>query len=167
LAEFYTVSKRPPLGSRSEPNGGFMDENSLSHSTWDCKYHVVFSSKYRTKRLYGELRNDLRDLFIRLSLQKGCRIEEGHLMPDHVHMLISIPPKYSVAHIVGFLKGKTALYVANKYARKRKYKGYHFWARGYFVSTTGFNEQVVRRYIQNQEKQDKASDYGDLFKQPY
>ena len=144
-----------------------MDEDSLSHSTWDCKYHVVFSSKYRTKRLYGDLRKELRDLFIRLSLQKGCRIEEGHLMPDHVHMLISIPPKYSVAHIVGFLKGKTALYVANKYARKRKYRGYHFWARGYYVSTTGFNEQVVRRYIQNQEKQDKASDYADLFRQPY
>ena len=144
-----------------------MDENSLSHSTWDCKYHVVFSSKYRTKRLYGDLRRELRDIFVKLSLQKGCRIEEGHLMPDHVHMLISIPPKYSVSHIVGFLKGKTALYVANKCARKRKYKGYHFWAPGYFVSTTGYNEQVVRRYIQNQEKQDKASDFADLFKQPY
>lgn len=144
-----------------------MDENSLSHSTWDCKYHVVFSSKYRTKRLYGSLRMELRDLFHKLALQKGCRIEEGYLMADHVHMLISIPPKYSVAHIVGFLKGKTALYVANRYARKRKYKGYHFWARGYYVSTTGFNEQVVRRYIQNQEKVDKQSDYADLFRQPY
>ena len=144
-----------------------MDEASLSHSTWDCKYHVVFGSKYRTKRLYGELRLELRDLFTRLALQKGCRIEEGHLMPDHVHMLISIPPKYSVAHIVGFLKGKTALYVANKYARKRRYKGYHFWARGYFVSTTGFNQEVVRRYIQNQEKADKASDFADLFKPSY
>ena len=144
-----------------------MDESSLSHSTWDCKYHVVFGSKYRTKRLYGELRLELRDLFTRLALQKGCRIEEGHLMPDHVHMLISIPPKYSVAHIVGFLKGKTALYVANKYARKRRYKGYHFWARGYFVSTTGFNQEVVRRYIQNQEKADKASDFADLFKPAY
>ena len=106
-----------------------MDENHLSHSTWDCKYHVVFGSKYRTKRLYGDLRMELRDQFKKLALQKGCSIEEGHLMPDHVHMLISIPPKYSVAHIVGFLKGKTALYVANRYARKRRYKGYHFWAR--------------------------------------
>lgn len=85
-------------------------------------------------------------------------------MPDHVHMLISIPPKYSVSHIVGYLKGKTALYVANRYARKRKYRGYHFWARGYFVSTLGYNEQVVRRYIQNQEKKDKAYDYNDLFR---
>jgi putative transposase len=144
-----------------------MDERHLSHSTWDCKYHVVFASKCRTKRLYGDLRMELRDLFTRLALQKGCRIEEGHLMPDHVHMLISIPPKYSVAHIVGFLKGKTALYVANKYARKRRYKGYHFWARGYYVSTTGFNQEVVRRYIQNQEKADKASDYADLFNRSY
>ena len=144
-----------------------MDYNTLTHSTWECKYHVVFGSKYRTKRLYGSLRRELGDLFHKLALQKGCKIEEGHLMPDHVHMLISIPPKYSVAHIVGFLKGKTALYVGNKYARKRRYKGYHFWARGYFVSTTGYNEEVVRRYIQNQEKVDKKSDYADLFTQPY
>lgn len=144
-----------------------MDYKSLSHSTWECKYHVVFSSKYRTKRLYGSLRQELRDLFVKLSLQKGYRIEEGFLMPDHVHMLISIPPKYSVSHIVGFLKGKTALYVANKYARKRKYKGYHFWARGYFVSTIGYNEHAVKRYIQDQEKQNKASDYADLFTHTY
>ena len=97
-----------------------MDYSTLSHSTWECKYHVVFGSKYRTKRLYGDLRNELRDLFHKLAQQKGCFIEEGHLMPDHVHMLISIPPKYSVAHVVGFLKGKKAIYVANKYARKRK-----------------------------------------------
>lgn len=144
-----------------------MDYKSLSHSTWECKYHVVFSSKYRTKRLYEGLRQELRDLFMKLSLQKGCRIEEGFLMPDHLHMLISIPPKYSVSHIVGFLKGKTALYVVNKYARKRKYKGYHFWARGYFVSTTGYNEHAVKKYIQNQEKQDKANDYADLFTHTY
>ncbi|KZL16606.1 IS200/IS605 family transposase [Pseudovibrio sp. Ad26] len=144
-----------------------MDTDHLNHSTWDCKYHVVFTSKYRTKRLYGELRRELKDRFVTLALQKSCRIEEGELMPDHVHMLISIPPKYSVSHIVGFLKGKTSLYVANKYARKRRYKGYHFWARGYFVSTTGYQEQVVRRYIQNQEKKDKASDYNDLFKLSY
>ena len=85
-------------------------------------------------------------------------------MSDHVHILIMILPKYSVAHIIGVLKGKTALYVANRYARKRKYRGYHFWARGYYVSTTGYNEEVFRRYIRNQEKEDKASDYSDLFK---
>jgi putative transposase len=88
-------------------------------------------------------------------------------MPDHVHMLISVPLKYSVSSIVGFLKGKTALYVANKYARKRRYKGYHFWARGYFVSTAGYDEHVVRRYIRNQEKADKASDFADLFNRSY
>ena len=141
-----------------------MDDNHLDHSTWDCKYHVVFASKYRMKRLYGELRRELVEQFRKLCLQKGCQIVEGHMMVDHVHILMSIPPKYSVAHIVGFLKGKTALYVANKYARKRKYRGYHFWARGYFVSTTGYNEQVVRRYIRDQEKADKASDHNDLFK---
>ena len=140
-----------------------MDYEKLAHSTWECKYHVVFTCKYRTKRLYKELRVELRDAFIRLCIQKGCRIEEGYLMPDHVHMMISIPPKYSVAHIVGFLKGKTALFIANKYGRRRKYRGYHFWARGYFVSTVGYNEQVVRRYIQNQEKADKASEQMDFF----
>ena len=141
-----------------------MNDNHLSHSTWDCKYHIVFSSKYRNKRIYRELRKELKEQFHQLSRQKECVIEEGHLMPDHVHMLISIPPKYSVSHIVGYLKGKTALYVGNRYARKRKYRGYHFWARGYYVSTLGYNEQVVRRYIQNQEKTDKASDFNDLFK---
>ena len=144
-----------------------MDYNTLSHSTWECKYHIVFCSKYRTKRLYGSLRAELREIFRKLALQKGCEILEGKLMPDHVHMLVSIPPKYSVAHIVGFLKGKTALYVANRYAKKRKYRGYHFWARGYFTSTIGYNEQVVRQYIANQEKDDKASDYSDLFKSAY
>ena len=144
-----------------------MDKNHLSHSLWDCKYHVVVGSKYRTKRFYGDLRMELRDQFVKLASQKGCHIGEGHLMPDHVHMLISIPPKYSVAHIVGFLKGKTALYVANRYARKRRYKGYHFWARGYFVSTTGYQEEVVRRYIRNQERKDKSSGYADLFKPSY
>ncbi|GHB37019.1 hypothetical protein GCM10007094_28300 [Pseudovibrio japonicus] len=86
-----------------------MDTDHLNYSTWDCKYHVVFPSKYRTKRLYGELRRELKDWFVSLTLQKGCRTEEGELMPDHVHMLISIPPKYSVSHIVGFLRGKTSL----------------------------------------------------------
>lgn len=144
-----------------------MDERSQSHATWDCKYHVVFASKYRTKRLYGDVRRELGELLHRLARQKECEIQEGHLVPDHVHMLISIPPKYSVSHIVGFLKGKTALYVANKYARKRRYKGYHFWARGYFVSTAGYDQQVVRRYIRNQEKADKASDFADLFNRSY
>jgi len=135
----------------------------LSHTVWECKYHVVFIPKYRQKKLYGELRKDLKELFHKLSFQKECRILEGYLMRDHVHMLIKVPPKYSVSHIVGFLKGKSALYVAQKYGRRRKYRGYHFWARGYFVSTVGINEEVVRRYIQNQEKVDKKSDQQSLF----
>ncbi len=141
-----------------------MEYQRLSHTTWDCKYHIVFIPKYRQKKLYGSLKKDLRDEFHKLSIRKECRILEGHLMSDHVHMLISIPPKYSVSHIIGFLKGKTALYIAQKYAQRRKYRGYHFWARGYFVSTVGMNEEVVRRYIQNQEKVDKQSDQLELFK---
>ena len=137
----------------------------LSHSVWDCKYHVVFIPKYRQKRLYGEMRTDLRDLFHNLSQHKESRIEEGYLMPDHVHMLISIPPKYSVAHVVGYLKGKSALFIAQKYGRRRKYRGYHFWARGYFVSTVGHNEEVVRRYIREQEKVDKQVEQMSLFKE--
>ena len=136
----------------------------LSHSAWDCKYHVVFIPKYRQKSLYGAIRKELGDLFHKLSYQKECRIEEGHLMRDHVHMLMLIPPKYSVAHIVGFIKGKSALYLAQKYGRRRKHRGYHFWARGYFVSTVGYNEEVVRRYIQNQEKIDKQVEQQSLFK---
>ena len=143
-----------------------MNENEyerLSHSVWDCKFHIVFIPKYRQKKLYSELKKDLREQFHKLSFQKECRIVEGYLMSDHVHMLIKIPPKYSVSHIVGFLKGKTALYVAQRYGRRRKYRGYHFWARGYFVSTVGLNEEVVRRYIQNQEKEDKKIDQLNLF----
>lgn len=102
------------------------DYTKSSHSIWDCKYHIVFIPKYRQKRIYGTLRKELRDVFHRLTLQKECRIVEGYLMKDHVHMLLSIPPKYSVAHVVGFLKGKSALYIAQRYGRRRKYRGYHF-----------------------------------------
>ena len=137
----------------------------LSHTVWECKYHIVFIPKYRQKSLYGTLRRDLRELFHKLSFQKECRIEEGYLMVDHVHMLLKIPPKYSVSHIVGFLKGKSALYVAQKYGRRRKYRGYHFWARGYFVSTVGHNEEVVRRYIREQEKVDKTVDQQSFFEE--
>ena len=139
------------------------ESTQASHSQWECKYHIVFVPKYRQKRIYGEIRKELRDLFHRLALQKECRIEEGFLMPDHVHMMLSIPPKYSVSHVVGFLKGKSALHVAQRYGRKRKYRGYHFWARGYYVSTVGRNEEVVRRYIANQEKADKHLEQQNLF----
>ena len=143
------------------------DYKTLSHTMWDCKYHIVFIPKYRQKKLYGTLRSDLKDVFHRLSFQKECRIVEGYLMKDHIHMLLEIPPKYSVSHIVGFLKGKSALYVAQRYGKRRKYRGYHFWARGYFVSTVGANEEVVRRYIQNQEKGDKQAEQLSLFGNDY
>lgn len=141
-----------------------MEYQRLSHRVWDFKYHIVFIPKYRQKKIYGSIRRDLRDEFHKLSIRKECRIVEGHLMPDHVHMLISIPPKYSVSHIIGFLKGKSALYIAQRYGQRRKYRGYHFWARGYFVSTVGMNEEVVRRYIRDQERVDKHGDQLELFK---
>ena len=109
---------------------------SLAHSKWECKYHVVFVPKYRRKTLYAELRKHLGEVFQGLAKQKECRIEEGHLMNDHVHMLISIPPKYAVAQVIGFLKGKTAIHIARTYLGKRQnFVGQHFWAREYFVST--------------------------------
>lgn len=140
-----------------------MESNNLSHTAWDCKYHIVFIPKYRQKKIYGDLRRELRDEFHKLSIRKECRIIEGHLMSDHVHMLISVPPKYSISGVVGFMKGKSALYVAQKYARRRKYRGYHFWARGYYVSTVGLNEEVIKHYIRNQEKHDKRMDQLELF----
>ncbi|MBZ0106370.1 MAG: IS200/IS605 family transposase [Sulfuricella denitrificans] len=135
------------------------DLASLSHSVWECKYHVVFIPKCRRRRLFGELRRDLGEVFRTLARQKECRIEEGHLMPDHVHMLISIPPKYAVSQIVGYIKGKSAIHVARTYGdRKRNFVGQHFWARGYFVSTVGRDEKTIREYIRRQEAEDKRQD---------
>lgn len=141
------------------------DYQKLSHSVWECKYHIVFVPKYRQKRIYGDVRKQLKELFHSLCHHKESRILEGHLMKDHVHMLVSIPPKYSVAHVVGYIKGKSALHIAQRFGRRRKYRGYHFWSRGYFVSTVGHNEEVVRRYIQNQEKVDKHLEQMNLFKE--
>ena len=126
-----------------------MDEYaSLNHTVWECKYHVVFIPKCRRKTLYGELRNYLGDVFHRLAQQRESRILEGHLMPDHVHMLVQIPPKYAVSQVVGYIKGKSAIHLARVYAeRKRNFVGQHFWARGYFVSTVGRDETVIREYI--------------------
>lgn len=132
---------------------------SLSHTTWDCKYHVVFIQKCRKKRIVGALRRDLGAIFHELAGQKESRIVEGHLMPDHVHICISIPPKYAVAHVVGYLKGKSAIQVARRFGgRQRNFTGEHFWARGYFVSTVGLGEAMVRAYIRNQESEDTRYD---------
>ena len=136
---------------------------SLKHPTWECKYHVVFIPRCRRKALYAQLRRELGPVFRDLAEQKEGKVEEGHLMPDHVHMLLSVPPKYSVSSVMGFLKGKSAIHIARVYAgRRRNYVGQHFWARGYWVSTVGKNEAAVRRYIQEQEKEDKRLEQMEL-----
>ena len=127
-----------------------MDKSeSLSHTRWECKYHIVFIPKCRRKALYGQLRKHLGELFRQLAGQKESRIEEGHLLADHVHMLVSIPPKYAVSQVVGF---------------KRNFVGQHFWARGYYVSTVGRDESVIREYIKKQEKEDERLDQLSLWK---
>ena len=125
----------------------------LKHTTWECKYHVVFIPKCRRKRIFGLLRQELGPVFRDLARQKESEVLEGHLMADHVHMLISIPPKYAVSQVMGFIKGKSAIYIARVHGgKKRNFVGQNFWARGYWVSTVGKNEAAVRRYIQEQEK---------------
>ena len=143
-----------------------MDEyESLSHSKWECKYHVIFIPKCRRKTLYKELRQHLGEVFRHLAERKQSRIEEGHLMPDHVHMMISIPPKYAVSEVVGYIKGKSAIHLARVYGeRKQNFVGQHFRARGYMVSTVGRDETVIREYIRNQEQEDKRLDQLDLWK---
>jgi putative transposase len=127
----------------------------LSHSRYDCKYHLVFVPKYRKKKLYGEIRRYLGPVFHELAQQKGCKILEGHMVQDHVHMLITIPPKHAVSQIVGYIKGKSAIAVARQFnGRKQNFNGEQFWARGYAVSTVGFEEKEIRKYIQNQEQLD-------------
>jgi putative transposase len=143
-----------------------MDElESLSHTKWECKYHVVFIPKRRRKTLYVELRRHLGEVFRKLAAQKECRIEEGHLMQDHVHMMISIPPKYAVSQVVGYIKGKSAIHLARVYGeRKRSFVGQHFWARGYYVSTVGRDEQAIREYIKNQEQEDMRLEQMNLWR---
>lgn len=141
-----------------------MEQQSLNHTRWECKYHVVFIPKCRRKVLYKELRPYLGEVFRTLTEQKECRVEEGHLMPDHVHMLLSVPPKYAVSQVVGYIKGKSAIHLARTYGgRRRNFVGQHFWARGYFVSTVGRDEATVRAYIQNQEQEDKRLEQLEMF----
>ena len=138
---------------------------SLNHSKWECKYHVVFIPKRRRKTLYAALRKYLGEVFHRLARQKESQIEEGHLMPDHVHMLISIPPKYAVSQVIGYIKGKSAIHLARVYGeRKQNFVGQHFWARGYFVSTVGRDETVIRAYIREQEEADHRLDQMNLWR---
>ena len=134
-----------------------MTLESLGHSRFDCKYHLVFVPKYRKKKLYGQIRRYLGPVFHELAQQKGCKILEGHMVQDHVHKLISIPAKYAVYQIVGYIKGKSAIAVARQFSgRKQNFQGEQFWARGYAVSTVGFEEGEIRKYIQNQEQLDST-----------
>ena len=138
---------------------------SLSHTQWNCKYHIVFIPKRRKKVIFGKLRKHLGQLFHELAKQKGCKIEEGHLMPDHVHMCISIPPKYAVSNVVGFIKGKSAISIARQFMGKTKnFTGENFWARGYFVSTVGLDEDVVKAYIRDQEKEEEHYEQLSLWR---
>ena len=138
---------------------------SLSHTKWNCKYHIVFIPKRRKKVIFGKLRKHLGQLFHDLAKQKGCEIVESHLMPDHVHMCISIPPKYAVSNVVGFIKGKSAISIARQFMGKAKnFTGENFWARGYFVSTVGLDEEVVRAYIREQEQEDERYEQLSLLK---
>ena len=142
-----------------------MDEyESLRHTKWECKYHVIFIPKFRRKVLYGKLRQHLGEVFRTLAAQKESRIEEGHLLADHVHMMIAIPPKFAVSQVIGFIKGKSAIHLARVYGeRKKNFVGQHFWARGYWVSTVGRDEATVREYIRKQEQEDQQLDQRNLW----
>jgi putative transposase len=132
------------------------DWESLNHTKWDCKYHIVWIPKYRKKSLFTGLRPELGRVIRSLAEQKESEILEGHLHPDHVHILIKIPPKLAVSSVVGFIKGKCAIFIARNFGgRRRNFVGESFWARGYYVSTVGLDEAVVRNYIQDQEKEDQ------------
>ncbi len=137
---------------------------SLRHTQWECKYHVIWIPKHRKKVLYGQLRKYLVEILHELARRRECEVLEGHLRVDHVHMLVSIPPKYSVSQVVGFIKGKSAIHIARNFSgRRQNFTGQHFWARGYYVSTVGRDEGIVRRYIQGQQEEDRRLDQLDLF----
>ncbi len=137
---------------------------SLSHSTWDCKYHVVFVPKCRKKVLYGKIRKFLIPKFKELALQKECTVISGNMVQDHVHMIIAIPPKHSAASIIGYLKGKTAIAIARQFGGKqRNFNGEQFWARGYAISTVGFEAEKVLEYVKHQERLDGAGFHEDGF----
>ncbi len=138
----------------------------LNHTSWECKYHVVWIPKYRRKVIYDQLRKYLGSTFKELAVQKESNILEGHLRSDHVHMLISIPPNYTVSQVVGFIKGKSAIHIARNFVGHRKnFTGQNFWARGYYVSTVGLNETTIREYIQRQEQEDRRLDQLSMFEE--
>jgi len=151
--------RKAPWGRKEQP---LHDWQSLSHVRWDCKYHVVIIPKYRRKVLYGKLRRQVGAILRDLCRQKGIELVEGHAMPDHVHLCVSIPPKYSVAFAIGFLKGKSAVRIHRELLHERRMTGLHFWAAGYCVSTVGLEEAKVRQYIREQEEQENRQGEFDF-----
>ena len=142
----------------------YLDYNSLSHTTWECKYHIVFAPKYRRKIIFGKYRIEIGKILRRLCEHKDVKIVEAEMCPDHVHMLVEIPPKISISSFMGYLKGKSTLMIFDEFANlKYKYGNRRFWADGYFVSTVGKNEKKIKEYIANQLKHDKESDQLALF----
>lgn len=140
-----------------------MDEQSLAHTRWECKYHVVFAPKYRRQVIYGKLKRDISQILIELCRRKGVEILEAEACVDHIHMLITVPPKYSISQIMGYIKGKSSLIIFDRHANlKYKYGNRHFWCRGYFVSTVGKNEKKIRQYIAEQLKEDQLQDQISL-----
>ena len=136
-----------------------VDKNSLAHTKWNCKYHIVFAPKYRRKIIYGQIRKDIGSIIRKLCEQKGIEIIEAELCPDHIHMLVSIPPKYSVSQIMGYIKGKSSLMIFDRHANlKYKYGNRHFWCRGYYVDTVGRNKKQIEEYIRNQLQEDIMTD---------
>jgi putative transposase len=137
----------------------YMNNNKLAHTTWDCKYHLVLVPKYRRKIIYGELKKEIGYILRKLCDYKGVQIIEAYLCVDHIHMCISVPPKYSVSYFVGYLKGKSAIIIFERYSRlKKNFKGNSFWSRGYYISTVGLDEEKIKNYIKNQELHDKIEE---------
>lgn len=135
---------------------------SSAHAKWDCKYHVVFVPKYRKKVFFGKMRTRIGKILRELCEQKGVELLEGHAMPDHIHLCLSIPPKYSVAHTIGYLKGKSAIRIHRELMNERRMTGLHFWAKGYCVSTIGYDEEAIRRYIRKQDDDESGQMRLDL-----
>ena len=157
--------------TKKQKKGCCLMAESLAHSKWMCKYHIVFTPKYRRKIIYHQLREDIQKIIKDLCKWKGIEIVEGHMMADHVHLLLSIPPKYSVSQIMGYLKGKSAMMIFERHGNlKYKFGNRHFWAEGYYVSTVGLNTATIQKYIREQEKEDQMMDklctkeYEDPFK---
>ena len=145
-------SRKAPLARGVKEEEPLENWQSLSHVKWDCKYHIVVVSKYRNRTIYGELKKKVGGIIRDICRQKGMEVHEGHAMPDHIHLLLSIPPKYSVANKIGFIKGKSAIRIHRDLLKTKKMTGLHFWARGYCVSTVGLDEDMIKKYIREQDK---------------